>query len=159
MSDLRLPELNHVVIAGRLTRDPELRYLASGTALCRASIANTRHYRKKDGERGEDTSFIDLVIWDKQAEFVGERLKKGRPVLVEGRLKSDRWEDKNTGQARTKVEIQVRRLTPLDWEEDGRGGGSGGGGGGGYESGPPQRQSEPQPRVIEEPSPEDDIPF
>lgn len=187
MSDLRLPDLNKVLIAGRLTRDPELKYIASGRAVCRLGLANSRHFRDKNsGERREDTSFVDVTVWDKQAEWIGEKLKKGRPVLVEGRLKSDMWDDKNTGQKRTKVEIVALRVTPLDWDEDGRGGsgggsgygsasgsgggggnyGGGGGGGGNYGGGGGSYGGEsgrssgaPAPREIEEPIPEDDIPF
>ena len=163
MSDLRVPDLNNVVIAGRLTRDPELKYVSSGRAVCRISIANTRYYKDKNGERKEDTSFIDATVWDKYAEFVGEKLKKGRPVIVEGRLKSDSWEDKASGQKRSKIEIAAQRITALDWDENSRGGGGGGGsygGGGGYggESSRPS-SSAPAPREIEEPIPEDDIPF
>ena len=160
MGDLRVPDLNKVIIAGRLTRDPELKYISSGRAVCRVSIANSQFFKGKDGERRESTTFIDVSLWDKQAEWVGERLKKGRPVLVEGRLKSDSWEDKTTGQKRSKIEISAQRLTPLDWDDDGRGG-SGGGGGGNYGGGKPAQaqQAPPAPRPIEEPIPEDDIPF
>lgn len=150
MGDLRLPDLNKVIIAGRLTRDPELRYTSGGLAFCKVSIANTRYFRKKDGTRGEEDMFVDLVVWDKQAEFVGERLRKGRPVLVEGRLKSDSWEDKSTGQKRSKIEIAAQRVVPLDWDADGAG----------ASPRPSEsRSQEPEPRPIEEPIPEDDIPF
>jgi len=156
MSDLRLPDLNRVIIAGRVAFDPELRYISSGRAVCRLRIANTRYYRSKDGERREETCWVDASCWDKQAEFVGERIKKGRPVLIEGRLKSDEWEDKSTGQKRSKIEISAQRIVPLDWEE---GGAPGSGSGRDYD-GPPQGQSSPPPpRPIEEPIPEDDIPF
>lgn len=151
MGDLRLPDLNKVIIAGRLTADPELRYTPSGMAFCRCRMANTRYFRKKDGSRGDEDTFVDFTVWEKQAEFVGEHLRKGRPVLVEGRLKTDQWEDKSTGQKRTKVEIAAQRVVPLDWEE-------GGAQGGGRPSAP-QRSAEPEPRPIEEPIPEDDIPF
>ena len=147
MSDLRLPDLNKVIIAGRLTNDPELRYTAGGVAFCRARLANTRYFRKKDGSRGEEDCFVDFVVWDRQAEFVGERLRKGRPVLVEGRLKTDQWEDKSTGQKRSKIEIAAQRVVPLDWDEEG----------GARPSQAPS--SSPAPRPIEEPIPEDDIPF
>lgn len=169
MSDLRLPDLNKVLIAGRLTHDPELKYISSGRAVCRIRIANSRYYRTKEGERKEDSTFIDVSMWDKQAEWVGEKLKKGRPVLVEGRLKSDMWDDKTTGQKRSKIEIVALRVSPLDWDDDGRGGGSGGGGGGGgnYSGGGGGgggrtyggESNRPAPREIEEPIPEDDIPF
>jgi len=101
VSDLRLPDLNKVFIAGRLTADPELKYLSSGMALCKLRIANTRFFKKKDGSKGEETCFVDATLWDKQAEWVGESLKKGRPVLIEGSLKTDEWDDKDTGQKRS----------------------------------------------------------
>ncbi len=172
MSDLRVPDLNNVFIAGRLTRDPDLKYTASGKAYCRLGLANTRYFKGQDGERREDTTFIDIVVWGAQAEFVGERLRKGRPVLVEGSLKTSEWEDRETGQKRSKVEINGRRVTPLDWDNDrsGGGGGQGGGGGnygggqggGGYGGGggaPRNVGGSGSPRPIEEPIPEDDIPF
>lgn len=146
MADLRMPDLNKVFMAGRLTRDPELKYIQSGTALCKLGLANSRKYKAKDGSQREETLFVDVTCWGRTAEFVGENFRKGRPVMVEGRLKSDEWEDKNTGQKRTKIEITADRVQSLDWED--RGGGGGG-----------SRQAAVQPRAIEEPIPEDDIPF
>ncbi len=140
MSDLRMPDLNKVFLAGRLTRDPELRYLSNGTPLCKMGLAVSRTY-KVQGERREETLFVDVTAWRGTAEYCGENLRKGRPIIVEGKLKSDAWEDKNTGQKRTKIEVQADRIQTLDWEE--RGGAT-----------PP-----PEPRKIEEPIPEDDIPF
>ena len=90
MSDLRLPDLNKVFIAGRLTHDPDLKYISSGRAVCRIRIANSRYYRSKEGERKEESTFVDVSMWDKQAEFVGEKLKRPSGT-VEGRLKSDMW--------------------------------------------------------------------
>jgi len=151
MGDLRVPDLNVVYIAGRLAADPELKYLPSGTAVCDLRVANTRYFKDRDGQRAEETCFVNVTLWAKQAEFIGEKLRKGRPVLVEGRLKQETWDDKNTGQKRSKLKIHGVRVNPLDWDDD-RGGP------------PPQRQqqqpaSSPQPRPIEEPIPEDDIPF
>lgn len=148
MGDLRVPDLNHILLAGRLTRDPELRYLQSGMAVCDMSVANTRYFKGKDGERREETVFVDVTVWDRQAEWAGERLRKGRPVLVEGRLRGREWEDKSTGQKRSKLEINAQRVTPLDWDDESRGSGA---------SRP--AQAAPAPRAIEEPIPEDDIPF
>ncbi len=142
MSDLRMPDLNKVFLAGRLTRDPELRYIQSGTALCKLGLAVSRKYRTKDGELREETLFINVTCWGKTAEYVGENYHKGRPVLIEGKLKSDDWEDKNTGQKRTSIEVTADRVHALDWDD--RGGG---------------KPSKPEPRAIEEPVPEDDIPF
>jgi single-strand DNA-binding protein len=181
MADLRVPDLNKVIIAGRLTRDPDLRYTGGGRPYCRCGLANTRYYKDKDGNRQEETLFVDLSIWGPHAEFVGERLRKGRPVLAEGKLRSYEFEERDTGQKRTKIEIQADRVTALDWDENYRGGGGGaasgaaaGGAGaaassrsyddyGGGPSGPPPERpapsERPAPRVIEEPIPEDDIPF
>lgn len=148
MSDLRVPDLNMVIIAGRLTRDPELKYTQGGRAVCTVSIANTRFYKDKSGEKKEDTTFIDATVWDKFAEYVGERMLKGRPVVIEGRIKSESWEDKTTGQKRSKIEIMASRITPLDWDGEKSGG-----------SEPRREDRPPAARDIEEPIPEDDIPF
>ena len=149
MSDLRMPDINRVLLAGRLTRDPELRYTPTGTAVCKMSVAVSRFFKGRDGERKEETTFVDVTVWEKTAEYCGQRLKQGRPVLVEGRLKSDSWEDKTTGQKRSKLEIQAQRVQELDWED------RAGGGGGGSSAPAPRQESRP----IEEPIPEDDIPF
>lgn len=152
MSDLRVPDLNRVFIAGRLTRDPELRYTAANRAYCRFGIANTRYYRTKEGERREETTFLTISTWDRQAEWIGERLRKGRPVLIEGSLRSYEFDDKNTGQKVARLEIQAQRVTPLDWDDESRGA-----------SRPPlapAAEAQPlEPRMIDEPEPEDDIPF
>lgn len=147
MSDLRVPDLNRVFIAGRLTRDPELKYTNAGRAYCRFSIANTRYFKTKEGERREDTTFVNASVWDKQAEWMGERLRKGRPVLVEGSLRSYDLEDKTSGQKISRLELNAMRVTPLDWEEGSR-------------PAPGEPRPAPEaPRPIEEPPPEDDIPF
>ena len=161
-----MPDLNRVLIAGRLTRDPDLRYTTSNRALCRLGLANTRYYKDRQGERREDTTFLDVAVWGPQAEWAGERLSKGRPVLVEGSLSSNQWEDRQTGQKRSKVEVKAIRVTPLDWEDDRGGGGSRGGGGAAAR---PQQQQQPastprpessqEPEHVDEPVPEDDIPF
>lgn len=117
MSDLRMPDLNQVTVAGRLTYDPELKHTAAGKPYTRFGIANTRHFKGSDGERREDTAFINGTIWGTAAEWMAERLKKGRPVLVEGSLKSNEWEDKD-GKKRRDLTINAQKVTPLDWDED-----------------------------------------
>jgi len=151
MSDFRMPDVNKVFLAGRLTRDPELRYLASGMAVCKLGLAVSRFY-KKDGEKREETFFINVTTWDKSAEFCNEYLRKGRPVYVEGQLRSHDFEDK-TGQKRTVVEINAVNVQQLDWGDRAGGGPAGGG--------PSDGGSKPAPRTIEEPVPpaDDDIPF
>jgi single-strand DNA-binding protein len=144
MSDLRMPSTNTVILAGRLTRDPELRYTPAGTAVCKLGLAATRYFKGRDGEKKEETLFVDVNVWEKTAEYCGQRLKQGRPVVVEGQLRSSSWEDKATGQKRSKIEIHAMRIQELDWSED-RGG--------------TQPRPEPESRPAEEPMPEDDIPF
>ncbi len=155
MSDLRVPDLNRVLIAGRLTRDPDLKYVgANNVPFCRLGLANTRYFKDKtSGERREDTTFVDVTVWRAQAEFVGAHLRKGRPVLIEGSLTTNEWEDQATGQKRSKTVITAQRVTPLDWEDFSSGGSR-------PASKPePQESSNEVPRTIEEPIPEDDIPF
>lgn len=121
MSDLRVPDLNMVMIAGRLTRDPELKYTAGNRAYCRFGIANTRYYKTRDGEKREETVFASCSVWDKQAEWIGERIKKGRPVLIEGSLNSyevsAHTDADGQRKAQTRLEIRARRVTPLDWDD------------------------------------------
>ena len=96
--------LNKVILLGNLTRDPELRYVPSGTAVANFSIAVNRTYKDGAGEKKEDTSFIRVVVWGKMAEICGEYLTKGRSVLVEGRLKSRAWETPE-GQKRSALDV------------------------------------------------------
>jgi single-strand DNA-binding protein len=162
MADLRMPSTNIVIIAGRLTRDPDLRFTPNNRPYCKIGVACTRHYRTKDGEKREDTTFVDGTLWDRQAEFVGENLKKGRAVLIEGSLQTSQWDDRETGQKRSKLDLRIQRLQPLEWDDTRGGGGGGGGGysaggesgggGGGASRGP--GRNEPN-----EPEPDDDIPF
>jgi single-strand DNA-binding protein len=149
MSDLRMPSLNKVILAGRLTRDPELRYTPGGAAVCRLGLAVTRYFKGRDGEKKEDTLFVDVTAWEKTAEYCGQRLKQGRPVLIEGRLRSDAWEDKATGQKRTKIDIQAERIQELDWSDDR----------GGSPRPAPRPESDSRSMPMDEPPPEDDIPF
>ncbi len=164
MADLRIPDINSVFLAGRLTQDPDLRYTASNKAMCRLRLAVSRFYRTSDGERREDTLFVSVTCWEKQAEFVNDKLRKGRPVYVEGRLRSFDVDDRDTGQKRTMVEVQAQRIQQLDWDEQQGGGApsrSGGADsyGGRDQSGGRDQGGGGRPRPIEEPIPDDDIPF
>jgi single-strand DNA-binding protein len=96
--------LNKVFLMGNLTRDPELRYIPSGKAVASFSVAVNRSYKDPSGEKKEDVSFVNVVVWGKLAEICGEYLTKGRPVMVEGRLKSSSWEAQD-GQKRSKLEV------------------------------------------------------
>ena len=118
MSDLKLPDLNRVFLAGRLTRSPELKFIPSGTAVCELGLAVSRKYRTKDGEQKEDVVFVNVTCWGKTAEYVGENFKKGRPVMVEGRLTSDEWETPGK-EKRNKLSVTADRVQALDWEDMG----------------------------------------
>lgn len=116
-NNLRMFDMNRVTIAGYLTRDPELKHVGTaGTAMCKLGLACNRRYKMKDGEQREEILFVNVVIWGKAAKYVAENLQKGRPVLVEGRLKSSEWEAKETGEKRSAIEINADRVQSLDWE-------------------------------------------
>lgn len=104
---------NRVILIGNLTRDPELRYLPSGSAICNTAIATNRRFKKQDGSFGEDVCFIDIALFGRTAEIANQYLKKGSKVLVEGRLKLDSWTDQS-GQKRSKHSVQVEVLQMLD---------------------------------------------
>lgn len=95
--------LNRVLLAGRLTRDPELRYTPKGSAVAKLSLGVNRTYKSDAGEKKEEVCFVDIDVWGKQAETVSQYFKKGSPIFVEGRLKLDSWDDKQSGQKKTKL--------------------------------------------------------
>jgi single-strand DNA-binding protein len=119
---LRLPEQNSVTLVGRLTRDPEVRFTAKGQGMCRFDMAVNRRYKDQAGNWQDDTSFVPVVVWGDAANRCGERLKKGLPVHVEGRLQSRSWETKE-GQKRTTLEVVARRVQFLSRVSGGEGGG------------------------------------
>ena len=160
---------NKVMLMGNLTRDPELKYTPKGTAIADIGLAVNRTYTTDSGEKREEVTFIDVTLWGRVAEIVGEYCKKGRPLFVEGRLQLDTWDDKQTGQKRSKLKVVGENIQLLGSREGG--GGGSGSGGGGEESGesrpsrpsapPPRRPSAPPPRPADPDldPPEDDIPF
>lgn len=121
MPDLKMPELNNVLLAGNLTRDPELRTTPSGADVCKMGLAVTRRYKTQDGQRHEETLFINVTAWNKLAKYCGEHLRKGRPVVVEGALKMNEWDDRETGKRRSVIEVHANRLQALSWDSDGGG--------------------------------------
>lgn len=111
--DIRIPELNQVLIAGRLTRDPELRFTQKGLGVASFSLAANRpHKDPVSGEWKDDTTFITVNVWGEAAERCKEKLKKGSPVLVEGRLINSEYTDKS-GQKRKEIKINARRVQSL----------------------------------------------
>lgn len=113
-----MADLNKVFLMGRLTFDPELRRTPGGTAVTELRLATSRSWTGKDGERKEETLFIDVTVWDRQAENCCQYLRKGSGIHVEGSLKMDTWDDKTTGEKRSKVKVQAERVQFLDRRED-----------------------------------------
>ena len=178
-----MASVNKVILIGNLGRDPEVRYTPSGAAVCNVSIATTRNWKSREGgERQEETEWHRVVFYDRLAEIAGEYLKKGRPVYVEGRLKTRKWTDKE-GKEQYTTEIIAEQMQLLGSRESGGGGGGDdfGGGGGGYSRGrggdaggggdfgeapAPRAAARPAPRQAPAPKPatgfddmDDDIPF
>jgi single-strand DNA-binding protein len=120
--------LNRVMLIGRLTRDPELRFTPSGTAVCNLALATNRYGQDQSGERREFTDYHDIVVWNqgnrKLAELCGQYLQKGRMVYIEGRLQTRSWDDKDTGAKRYKTEVNANDVQFLDSRQDGGDGGA-----------------------------------
>lgn len=161
---------NKVMIIGNLTRDPEIKYTPKGTAIADIGLAVNRNYTTESGEKREEVTFIDVTLWGRVAEIVGEYCKKGRPLFVEGRLQLDSWDDKATGQKRSKLKVVGENIQLLGSREGGSGGGEHGEGRneGRTENRPaqsrsaPSRPATPPQRAPADPdldAPEDDIPF
>ena len=106
-----MASFNNVILMGNLTRDPEMRYTPSGTAIAKLGLAVNRVWRDTEGQQKEETTFVDVDAFGKQAETLGQYMQKGRPILIEGRLKLDQWEDKNTGQNRSRLGVVLERFT------------------------------------------------
>ncbi len=145
-----MANLNKVLLIGNLTRDPELRYIPSGTAVLDLGLAVNRRTKGADGTWGDEASFIDVTVWGKQAENCAEYLSKGRPIFVEGFLKFDQWEDKKTGDKRSKLKVTAENIQFL---------GSRNSGGGGEGGGRPARSEKPTAPAEETELTDDDIPF
>ena len=152
-----MASFNKVILLGNLTRDPEVRYTPKGTAVTELGMAVNRVYTAENGEKREETTFVDVTLWGRTAEIAGEYLKKGRPVLIEGRLQLDTWDDKQSGQKRSKLKVVGEGLQLIG----SRPGGGGGGGGGDEEGSTAPRASKAAPPTKAAPSgPDDDeIPF
>ncbi len=119
---------NKVILIGNLTRDPQVKYLPSGTAVAEISLAvNRTWFDKQSNSKKEDVTFVDITLWDRTAEVAGEYLTKGKQVLIEGRLQMDSWEDRETKQKRSKMKVIGESMTMLGSRNDGSGGAAGGG--------------------------------
>jgi len=127
-----MASFNQVILLGNLTRDVELRHTPSNQAVANIGLAMNRQFQTKDGERREETTFVDCEAWGRQAEVMAQYLSKGRPVFIQGRLKLDTWQDQQ-GQNRSKLKVVVENFQFVGGR-DGGGNAPGGGGGGSYSS-------------------------
>ena len=154
-----MASFNKVILLGNLTRDPEVRYTPKGSAVCDLGLAVNRQYTLDSGEKREEVTYVDVVLWARLAEIAGEYLKKGRPVFIEGRLQLDTWDDKQSGQKRSKLRVIGETMQLLGSRPPGTGAAS--------ESGEQDRQSRPSAKSAAPPpksgvpaEPDDDeIPF
>ena len=149
-----MASFNKVILLGNLTRDPEVRYTPKGSAVCDLGIAINRSYTLDSGEKREEVTYVDVVLWSRLAEIAGEYLKKGRPVFIEGRLQLDTWDDKQSGQKRSKLRVIGETMQLLGGRPPGTGGGAAEGG----EARPSKTTPPPKAAAGTEPD-DDEIPF
>ena len=147
---------NRVMLMGNCTRDPEIKYTPKGTAVAELGLAVNRVYTADNGEKREEVTFIDVTLWGRQAEIANEYLKKGRPVFIEGRLQMDTWDDKQTGQKRSKLKVVAEGMQLLGSRPDSEGGSRPAPGKGAARAPAPKEPVDPD---LEPPAEEDDIPF
>ena len=143
-----MANLNRVLLIGNLTRDPELRVTPKGTAICQFGLAISRSFKDESGQTREEATFVDIEAWGKQGELIAKYCTKGRPLFVEGRLRFDQWEDKQTQQKRSKLKVVLENFQFLGGREGGAPG-AGGSASGGDEGGEHsyERPSAPPPRA------------
>lgn len=155
-----MASFNKVILAGNLTRDPDLRTTANGTAVCEFGLAVNRRWRDQSGRDNDETTFVDITAWNRTAQNCAQFLQKGAPVLVEGRLHLEQWEDRNGGGKRSKLGVVadvVQFLSGRSDSEDSGAAGQSGRNNGGF--GAPPQQSRYSPHDIPGYDPDDDIPF
>jgi len=148
--------VNKVILIGNLGKDPEVKVTPSGTPVAKFTLATNERYKDKSGQWQDRTEWHNLVAWQRTAEIIGEYVKKGSKVYVEGRLQTSSWDDKTTGEKKYRTEIIVNDLVLLSGRGDGEGGARGGGGGNNFD----QREPEPAPAAAHSGGiTDEDIPF
>ena len=154
-----MANVNKVILIGNVTRDPEVKFTSKGSAVTDIGLAINRSYTLDSGEKREETTFVDIELWGRLAEIAGEYAKKGRPIYIEGRLRMDTWEDKTSGQKRSRMKVVGENLQLLGSRPEGAQRSSGGddshGGPIQRSTQPPRRPASPAPTELED----DDIPF
>jgi single-strand DNA-binding protein len=149
-----MANLNKVMLIGNLTRDPELRVTPKGTAICTFSLAVNRKFKTDAGGDQEEVTYIDIEAWGKSGENISKYCTKGRPLFVEGRLRLDQWEDKNTKEKRSRMKVVCENFQLLGGKRDGNQGGSN------SEKEPnPHQDRSPQPRPAAQENLDEDVPF
>ena len=153
-----MANFNKVILAGNLTRDPELRYLPKGTAVVKIGMAINRTWKSETGESKEEVTFVDVEAFGRQAETIAQYMRKGRPFLVEGRLKLDTWEDKTTQKKQSKLKVVLESFSFIDSK-----GADGGASAGGETPRRPAAAAAPKATESAEaesmPPEDDDVPF
>lgn len=144
-----MANFNKVYLIGNLTRDPELRVTPKGTAICQFGLAVNRQYKDESGATRDETTFVDIEAWGRQGETISKYCTKGRPLFVEGRLKFDQWEDKASGQKRSRLKVVLEGFQFL--------GGRGEAGGVGNEADQSPERHSPSTRAAGKPAPSEDI--
>lgn len=144
-----MANFNKVLLMGNLTRDPELRYTPKGTAVATIGVAVNRRWKDETGQQREETTFVDVDSFGRTAENIGQYFKKGRPIFIEGRLRYQTWEDKQSGQKRSKLSVTMENFQFVDSQRSGDGAGDA-----------PRSRPAAAPDSSETPPPEeDDVPF
>ena len=153
-----MANFNKVILIGNLTRDPELRYTPKGTAIAKIGLAINRTWKTETGESKEEVTFVDIDAFGRQAETLGQYMKKGRPIMIEGRLKLDTWDDKQTNQKRSRLGVVLESFQFLDFNKSAESTGA--------PLPPKSRQPQPAGGESDPPAPdaaaapeEDDVPF
>ena len=157
-----MANFNKVYLMGNLTRDPEMRVTPKGTAICQFGLAISRSWKDESGQTREETAFVDIEAWGKQGEVISKYCTKGRPLFVEGRLKFDQWEDKTSGQKRSKLKVVLENFQFIGGRGDG--GPGGGAAAGGAEATEPPSGDAPSRGPAKGPPPsketvDEDVPF
>ena len=167
-----MASVNKVILIGNLGKDPEVKYTPSGMAVARFSIATNERVKDKDGNWGDRTEWHNIVLFDRKAEIAGEYLKKGRSVYIEGSIRTNSWDDKETGQKKYRTEIIGNQMVLLGGQREGEEGGGGGGysrgrasagagrSSGGFEQHAPEHEGAPASTSSSGPEiTDEDIPF
>jgi single-strand DNA-binding protein len=156
-----MASFNKVLLVGNLTRDPELRYTPKGMAVVSAGLAVNRHWTSESGEKKEEVTFVDFSAWGRTAENLAQYMKKGGAILIEGRLRLEQWDDKQTGQKRQKLTVIAETIQFLGSPQGGgqRSDNDGGTGGRTWDRGQTAKQNAQAGAADDGPPPDDDVPF